>query len=473
MLALYVLVGVSATLALLTLLYVMRLARRPQSTDAEALRELKGAFETFDRYSREEMSRLRTELLGISMDNRKELSDAIRLQNEALSQQNQAGREETANANNALKQQLNTDAAQNREEQKTSLNNLSENFSRRMNELTTAQQTQADALRKSIETQMEQIRLNNESKLEQMRVTVDEKLHETLEKRLGDSFKIVSERLELVQKSMGEMQNLAIGVGDLKKALTNVKSRGVLGEIQLENLLEDMLSPEQYEKNFKPNKRRDEVVEFAIRLPGKDDDMESVYLPIDAKFPIEDYYRLMEAYDVGDLPAIDQARKNMVLRIKGCARDIRDKYLNPPQTTDFGILFLPFEGLYAEVLRNVGLFESVMREFHVILSGPTTAAALINSLQVGFQTLAIQKKSAEVWRILSAVKHEFGKFGSVLDLTQKKLQEASNTIEKASHRSRQIEKRLSKMQDLPALESRQLLELDDTPVMEETEEDAT
>ena len=454
------------------MLYVLRLARRPQASGEESLRELKGAFESFERYSREEMSRLRSELLAISMDNRKELSDSIRVQNEALSQQNQALREEMSNANHTLKQQLNADSAQNREEQKTSLNNLSENFSRRMSELTTAQQQQADTLRKSIETQMEQIRQNNETKLEQMRITVDEKLHETLEKRLGDSFKIVSERLELVHKSMGEMQNLAIGVGDLKKALTNVKTRGILGEIQLENLLADMLTPDQYEKNFKPNKRRDEVVEYAIRLPGKDDDLESVYLPIDAKFPIEDYHRLMEAYEIGDALAVDNARKNMVLRIKGCARDIRDKYLNPPQTTDFGILFLPFEGLYAEALRNVGLFETVMREYHVILSGPTTAAALINSLQVGFQTLAIQKKSSEVWKILSAVKFEFGKFGTILDMTQKKLQEASNTIEKASHRSRQIEKRLSKMQDIPALESKQILEMDDAAVIEDAEEDS-
>lgn len=468
--AIYGLVGL-CILLVLALVYALRLLRKPQTGNDEALRELKAAFEVFDRYSRDEMSRLRTELLNISMDNRKELSDAIRMQSEALAQQSQSGREESNKANAALKQQLNMDSAQNREELKNALNALSESLGRKLTELTTAQQSQAETLRKSLETQMEQIRQNNESKLEQMRLTVDEKLHDTLEKRLGDSFKIVSERLELVQKSMGEMQNLAIGVGDLKKALTNVKSRGVLGEIQLENLLEDMLSPDQYEKNFKPNKRRDEIVEFAIRLPGKEDELESVYLPIDAKFPIEDYYRLMEAYDLGDLPAIDQARKNMVLRIKGCARDIRDKYLNPPQTTDFGILFLPFEGLYAEVLRNVGLFESVMREFHVILSGPTTASALINSLQVGFQTLAIQKKSAEVWRILSAVKHEFSKFGTVLDQTQKKLQEASNTIEKASHRSRQIEKRLSKMQDLPALESKQILELDEPTELMTEEED--
>jgi DNA recombination protein RmuC len=424
--------------ASLVVLLILLFRKGGNSSEA-GIAELKHAFEAFDRYSRDEMSRLRGELLIISSENRKELNDN-------LSQQ----------------------SVTSREEMKSSLNSLSENFTRRMQDLGNTQQQQAEALRKTVEGQMEQIRVNNEAKLEQMRVTVDEKLHDTLEKRLGDSFKIVSERLELVQKSMGEMQNLAIGVGDLKKALTNVKTRGVLGEIQLENLLTEMLSPDQYEKNFRPNKRRDEIVEFAIRLPGRDEDMESVFLPIDAKFPIEDYHRLLEAYELGNIAAVESARKNMVQRIKACARDIRDKYINPPATTDFGILFLPFEGLYAEVLRNLGLFESIMREYHVILSGPTTAAALINSLQVGFQTLAIQKKSAEVWKILSAIKHEFGKFGAVLDQTQKKLMEASNTIEKASHRSRQIEKRLSRVQDLPAPESQEILELEDSD--EEPEE---
>lgn len=433
MLWIYILSGLAVSASLIVLL--QSLFRRPEANPAEAMRELHNAFEIFSRYSREEMSLLRTELLSISSANRKELSDALNLQSESS-----------------------------RNEIKNSLNALSETFTKRMQELGYAQLQQAETLRKTLESQMEQIRVNNEAKLEQMRLTVDEKLHETLEKRLGDSFKIVSERLELVQKSMGEMQNLAIGVGDLKKALTNVKTRGVLGEIQLENLLTELLSPDQYEKNFRPNKRRDELVEFAIRLPGRDDDMESVFLPIDAKFPIEDYHRLMEAYDLGDTAAVELARKSMVQRIKACARDIRDKYLNPPATTDFGILFLPFEGLYAEVLRNLGLFESVMREYHVIISGPTTTSALINSLQVGFQTLAIQKKSAEVWKILSAIKHEFGKFGTVLEQTQKKLQEASNTIEKASHRSRQIEKRLGRVQDLPALESQDVLEIEEEDI---------
>jgi len=456
---LYLLICLAILIGIINIL--INLFKRKEIGSDGGLRELKGAFETFERYNREEMSRLRSELLNISAENRKELSEALKVQSEALLKQGVTTREEFSAANASLQQQLNQDAAKNRLELSKSLSDLSENFTRRMSDLANSQQQQAETLRKTLEIQMEQIRQNNESKLEQMRQTVDEKLHETLEKRLGDSFKIVSERLELVQKSMGEMQTLAIGVGDLKKALTNVKTRGVLGEIQLENLLEEMLSPDQFEKNFKPNKRRDEIVEFAIKLPGREDNTDSVYLPIDAKFPIEDYHRLLEAYEIGDVLAVEIARKNMVKRIQGCAREIRDKYLNPPATTDFGMLFLPFEGLYAEVLRNVGLFESVMRDYHVIICGPTTTAAVINSLQVGFRTLAIQKKSAEVWNILSAIKSEFGKFGTVLEQTQKKLQEASNTIEKASHRSRQIEKRLNKVQDLPTGEDTSLVELED------------
>ncbi|MDD3869151.1 MAG: DNA recombination protein RmuC [Candidatus Cloacimonetes bacterium] len=439
-------------------MYILLFHRRKESR-TDNLNELQNAFNSFEHYNREEISKLRTELLNISAENRKELNESIRAQNEVLIQQSTTSREELNNSFNALKQQFNNDAATNREELKKALNDLSDNFSRKMTELINIQQQEAENSRKTLESKMEQIRQSNETKLEQMRQTVDEKLHDTLEKRLGESFKQVSERLELVHKSMGEMQNLANGVGDLKKALTNVKTRGVLGEIQLENLLEEMLTPEQYEKNFRPNKNRDEKVEFAIRLPGKSDEQDFVYLPIDAKFPIEDYYRILDAYDLGDLASVENAQKSLVQKIKNCAKDIRDKYINPPITTDFGMLFLPFEGLYAEVLRNTGLFETIMRDYQVIICGPTTTAAVINSLQVGFRTLAIQKKSSEVWKILASIKQEFGKFGTLLDQTQKKLQEASNTIEKASHRSRQIEKRLRKVQELPVQETEQIMDV--------------
>jgi len=459
MTALYILVVFSGLIGLVAVL--LQLFRGAKTGSEDGLRELKGAFEVFERFSREEMSRLRTELLSITSDNRRELADAMKSLSDSLFAQSGTLRSEFSKANGDLKQQLNSDAGQNREELKKALSDLSESLNRKINELVATQQQQSDTLRKALETQMESIRQNNDAKLELMRQTVDEKLHATLEKRLGESFQLVSERLELVHKSMGEMQNLAKGVGNLEKVLSNVKNRGVLGEMQLGNLLEDLLSQSQYEVNFKPNKRRNEIVEFAIRLPGPDETQESVYLPMDAKFPIEDYQRLLEAYDAGDAARIESERKSLADRIKGCARDIREKYLNPPVTTDFGLLFLPFEGLYAEALRITGLFETVMRESRVVICGPTTTAALINSLQIGFKTLAIQKKTAEVWKILSAIKHEFGKFGEMLDNTQKKLQEASNNIEKASFRSRQIEKKLSKVQELPISETANILEFED------------
>jgi len=450
MVLVYVLIIVAIVLAIVNLFIL--LSQRHKGKENGNISEVKSAFETFERYNREEMGSLRTELLSISAENRKELSDSIKAQNEVLIKQSTFSREELNNSFNALKQQLNNDSATNREELKKALNDLSDNFSRRMTDLIDKQQQEAEISRKNLETKMEQIRQNNETKLEQMRQTVDEKLHETLEKRLGESFKQVSERLELVHKSMGEMQSLANGVGDLKKVLSSVKPRGVLGEIQLANLLEDILTPEQYERNFRPNKNRDEKVEFAIRLPGSSEKQSYVYLPIDSKFPIEDYHRIINAYDEGNLTEVENSRKSMIQRIKNCAKDIRDKYINPPVTTDFAMLFLPFEGLYAEVLRNVGLFESIMRDYHIIICGPTTTAAVINSLQVGFRTLAIQKKTSEVWKILASIKSEFGKFGTILEKTQKKLQEASNNIEEASHRSRQIEKRLDKVQELPVEE---------------------
>jgi DNA recombination protein RmuC len=459
MTALYIIVVLGAVTAFVSLL--LQLFWHPKRGSDDGLRELKGAFESFERFSREEMSRLRTELLAITSDNRRELADAMKNLSDSLLAQSATLRGEFSKANSDLKQQLNSDASQNREELKKALNDLSENLSRKLNELVATQQQQSDNLRKALETQMENIRQNNDAKLEQMRQTVDEKLHATLEKRLGESFQLVTERLELVHKSMGEMQNLAKGVGNLEKVLSNVKNRGVLGEMQLGHLLEDLLSANQYEVNFKPNKRRNEIVEFAIRLPGPDEEQENVFLPLDAKFPIEDYQRLLDAYEAGNPVKIEAERKNLADRIKACARDIRDKYLNPPLTTDFGLLFLPFEGLYAEALRITGLFETVMRESRVVICGPTTTAALINSLQIGFKTLAIQKKTAEVWKILSAIKHEFGKFGEILDTTQKKLQEASNTIEKASFRSRQIEKKLSKVQELPVAEATAILDLED------------
>jgi DNA recombination protein RmuC len=284
-----------------------------------------------------------------------------------------------------------------------------------------------------------------EQKLRVIKETVDEKLQESLESRLTEAFKLVDSQLKQVQIGLGEMRTLASGVGDLKKVLSNVKSRGVLGEWQLENLLEALLTPEQFEKNVVTKSGSKDRVEFAIRLPGKDDkNANSVYLPIDAKFPQEDYQRLQEAYEVGDLTAIEDNRKKLSLAITKAAKDIAQKYISPPDTTDFALLFLPFEGLYAEVLRIPGLFDNLQREQKVIITGPTTLSAILNSLQLGFRTLAIQKRSGEVWQILKNVKAEFGKFAEVLEKARKKINEADKELENLMQtRTQQLQRKLN------------------------------
>ena len=290
---------------------------------------------------------------------------------------------------------------------------------------------------------------STEENLEKMRVTVDEKLQNTLEKRLSESFKVVSERLEQVHKGLGEMQSLAAGVGDLKKVLSNTKTRGVLGEIQLERILEQFLSPEQYEKNVITKKGSRETVEFAIKLPGKDYDNKMVYLPLDAKFPLEVYNKLLDAYDMQDQAQIEVNSKNLERFIKKSAKDIRDKYIDPPNTTDFGLMFLPTEGIYAEVLKNQNLVELIQREYKVNITGPTTLVALLNSLQMGFRSLAIEKHSSEVWKILGAVKTEFSKFETVLNSAQNKLNQASSEIDKlVGTRTRQIIRKLKNIDKL-------------------------
>ena len=347
-------------------------------------------------------------------ENRQELSEALRQNREELTRQVKDNREELAN----------------------SLKNLTDTMALRQGELIKS----------------------TEAKLEKMRETVDEKLHKTLEERLGQSFKLVSERLEAVQKGLGEMQTLASGVGDLKKVLSNVKTRGVLGEIQLGNILEQIMAPEQYEANVKTKKGSNDHVEFAIKLPGKDDLGQEVYLPIDAKFPQEDYVRLQTAYDSADLAGIDSASKALSTSIKKFAKDIRDKYIDPPNTTDFGIMFLPLEGLFAEVVRQPELVAILQREYKIIVTGPTTLAAMLNSLQMGFKTLAIQKRSSEVWQILGAVKTEFTKFGGVLEKARKKISEADDELEKlVTTRTNVMLTKLRKVEELPSAESQQLL----------------
>jgi len=301
----------------------------------------------------------------------------------------------------------------------------------------------------TIEKRLESIQKDNNEKLEKMRATVDEKLHETLEKRLGEKFKLVSNQLEQVYKGLGEMQTLASGVGDLKKVLSNVKTRGTWGEVQLENLLSQMLTNEQYEKNIVTKKGSNERVEFAIKLPGKSDKGSPVFLPIDAKFPLEDFQKLQDAKEKADIPLIEQLTKALENRIKEEAKTIKNKYLDPPHTTDYGILYLPIEGLFADVLSIAGLAEKIQREDRVSIAGPTTISAILNSLQMGFRTLAIEKRTSAVWTLLGSIKTEFGAFADLLDKTHKKLEEASHTIEDASSKSRTIERKLSKVQDLP------------------------
>ncbi|OQP46120.1 recombinase RmuC [Niastella yeongjuensis] len=306
-----------------------------------------------------------------------------------------------------------------------------------------------DQMRETLEKKMAELQTGNERKLDEMRATVDEKLQKTLEARLGESFKLVSDRLEAVHKGLGDMQQLATGVGDLKRVLTNVKARGVLGEYQLESILEQILTIDQYGRNVKTKEGSNALVEFAVKLPGRGDKDKPTWLPVDSKFPKEDFEALLDAYDKALPELVEEYRKSFVKGIRKCALDISSKYVDPPNTTDFAILFLPFESLYAEVLRTPGLFESIQREYKIIITGPTTLSALLNSLQMGFRTLAIEKRSGEVWQLLGAVKTEFGNFGGILEKTQKKLQEASNVIEQAGVRSRAIEKKLRAVQELP------------------------
>ncbi|MDH7516330.1 MAG: DNA recombination protein RmuC [Bacteroidota bacterium] len=335
-----------------------------------------------------------------------------------------------------------------------------DSFSTRIDSLTKTVEEKLEAMKNSVEDRLTQMRNDNERQLERMRETVDEKLHDTLEKRLGESFRQVSERLEEVHKGLGEMQTLASGVGDLKKVLTNVKARGTWGEVQLGALLEQVLTPEQYAANVAM--KGGERVEFAVKLPGKGDRKdEVVWLPIDSKFPLEDYQRLLEAQERADIAAVEASGKQLENRLRSCAKDIAEKYIDPPFTTDFAILFLPTEGLFAEVLRRPGLADSLQRLYRVSIAGPTTLLALLNSLQMGFRTLAIEKRSSEVWSLLGAVKTEWRKYGEALEKVQRKLHEATDGIDTVRKRTRVIDRKLRDVQELPAEAAAALLPQDE------------
>jgi DNA recombination protein RmuC len=402
------------------------------------------------------------------------LKDDNRHLREAMAQEQRAGRSELSQAltqfgqrldsltestntgMQTLSQRLVEDARRGREELTANLNQLGGQQKQQLAALTADNEKRLNEVRATLETKLGAIQQDNATKLEQMRATVDEKLQSTLETRLGQSFKLVSERLEAVQRGLGEMQSLASGVGDLKRVLSNVKTRGILGEMQLGALLEQMLTLDQYASNVATVPGSDDRVEFAIRLPGSDRDSQ-VWLPIDAKFPREDYERLLDAQQLADVDAVERAASALERRIRDEAKTIRAKYISPPATTDFAILFLPTEGLYAEIIRRPGLFESLQREQRVTIAGPTTLSALLNSLQMGFRTLAIQQRSSEVWQTLSAVKNEFGKFGDVLVMVRKKLDEAGKHLDNTSKRTRAIERKLRDVEILPGEQTQQLL----------------
>jgi DNA recombination protein RmuC len=382
--------------------------------------------------------------------NREEFSKSLKENRQELTQGLERLTEKMELKLVSLNETLNATAKENRGELKINLKEFQDAFSKNVKEFNDLQRQKFDQMNQN----QEELVKTTEIRLEKMRETVDEKLHKTLEERLGKSFETVTQQLLQVQKGLGEMQHLASGVGDLKKVLSNVKTRGILGEIQLGNILEQILSPEQYESNVKTKKGSDALVEYAIKLPGKDANDSAVYLPIDAKFPQEDYVRLQTAYDAGDTGAIDASIKALVQSVKRFAKEISSKYIDPPHTTDFGIMFLPIEGLFAEIVRQPNLITDLQRDYKIVITGPTTLAAMLNSLQMGFKTLAIQKRSSEVWNVLSSVKKEFTTFGGVLEKAQKKLNEANNEIETlVTTRSRMM---LSKLRNIEHLEEQVL-----------------
>lgn len=365
------------------------------------------------------------------------------------------------------RQEIGKELRDNREELSMSFQRLGdtqgkqlESFSGRLDNLTKTSVDGLDKIRQALEESLRTLRLETAGKLDEMRQVVDEKLQQSVEKRFNESFRLISERLDQVHKGLGEMQNLAHGVGDLKKVLGNVKTRGVLGEFQLGAILEQYLTPDQYETNVAVKPHSAERVEFAVRMPGGRDEEKPVYLPVDSKFPLEDYQRLLDAYDhAGETAASDLEHilKSFEASVRRNARSIHDKYISPPYTTDFALMFVPTEGLYAEILRRNGLFESLNREFKVAVVGPANLMAFLNSLQMGFRTLAIEKRSSEVWNVLGAIKTEFGKFGEILEKTKLKLTQAVNVIDNAQVRSRAIQRRLKSVQELPSDRAEQLL----------------
>lgn len=395
---------------------------------------------------------------GINIERtEKSIKDEFQRNRQETNENSKTNRDELSNALKSFENKFN----ENIRELNDRLKERFGEFNRQQIEVNKLSNENIKQIENTIEKELKSIREDNTKQLDEMRKTVDEKLQTTLEKRLGESFKQVSERLEQVHKGLGEMQNIATGVGDLKKVLSNVKTRGILGEYQLENILEQILTPEQYGKNVATKKGSQANVEFAIRLPGKETGRD-VWLPVDSKFPIEDYHSLLDAFESGDKKEIENSQNNLIKRIELFAKNISEKYIDPPYTTDFGIMFLPVESLYAEVLRHPGLFETLQKKYKITITGPTTLSALLNSLQMGFRTLAVQKRSSEVWDILKAVKSEFAQFSVVLEKVHKQIDTASGTLETLrTRRTKILEKKLRDVETIPSTESKKILDLPD------------
>jgi DNA recombination protein RmuC len=443
-----------ALLVLLVLLSLWLVLRRPDQGPLKALRD---DLQQFERGLRDEVSRsaggTRTELAQTLATFQQTLlaqqGDVARTQNEQID----SFRTQLA----ATQQNLADTLGRAGEQQALALKRFSDTLIEQLRALSQSNDQRMAEVRTTVEQRLTAIQLDNEKKLEQMRATVDEKLHATLEQRLGESFKQVADRLEQVHRGLGEMQLLAKDVGSLNRVLTNVKTRGIFGEVQLAGLLEQVFTPEQYGVNVETVPGSGARVEFAIKLPGRRDDGAPLWLPIDAKFPREDYERLLDAQERADAPGAEAAGKAIEQRLRAEAKTIREKYVAPPHTTEFAILFVPTEGLYAEALRRPGLMEALQREYRVTLAGPTTLLATLSSLQMGFRTLALEKRSAEVWEVLGAVKTEFGKFGEVLAKTKKKLDEASSTIDLAQTRTNVMARKLKSVEGLSDTRTQVLL----------------
>jgi DNA recombination protein RmuC len=447
------------------------LQQHQQQISERSERELRAQVQTTAQSTRQELT---GNFAQLQQTLAAQLTSVATLQNnkiDGFSQQLTKLNEVNAQQLESMRQAIMLQAQTGREEQASALKRFGDTLNQTLTTLTESNAQRMEEVRTTLESKIKDLQTDNGMRLEEMRKTVDEKLHATLEQRLGESFKLVSDRLEKVHQGLGEMQQLAIGVGDLKRVLTNVKTRGTWGEVQLEMLLEQILTPEQYAKNVETVPGTGERVEFAIKLPGTDNGLTPVWMPIDAKFPKEQYERLAEAADRADAEGVAVAGRELERAVRLEAKKIAEKYLSPPLTTDFAILFLPTEGLYAEVIRRPGLSDELQRVNRVSIAGPSTLSALLNSLQMGFRTLALEKRTSEVWQVLGAVKTEFGKFGDVLAATKATLERAAKNIEMAETRSRQMARKLKSVEALPSEAAQRLLGAEPLDASEEKESD--